>query len=471
LNNPQKLPSPTLTRKIAHGILVRVIQDDAFLDRTLDAALKRTPLPPRDAGLVTELTYGTLRRQIAIDFVLQSVSNQPLSKLAIPVLVALRLGVYQLLYMRVAPYSAVNETVILVRAENQHAAGYANAILRKIAAASANNTLPTSNDAAILCSMPLWILKEIAKQRSFPEAVAWANANNIAPPVSLRVNRWRNSREQLLETLTQNGKNISGAEIISQGSPAVHKAFEVDAPLDFPDSLLLERGGAVDQLPGYKEGLFTVQDPAATLLARMLAPSKNAFVLDACAAPGGKTLHAAEWTSDGKVLAIDIHAGKARLIRENAERLGADNVIVEVGDATQPSVLRQLLAQHGRQSVDAAIVDAPCSGLGTLRRHPELRFRAQEKLPRLKQLQEQLLDSVASVIRPGGILVYTVCTVTQSEGPERIREFLQTHSDFVLAPPDDPVLQPFLKESLLWTWTDKHGCDSFFGARLQRVAK
>lgn len=441
--------NPTAARRLAQTILVRVGVDAAFGERALNAALERTALTPRDRALTTELVYGTLRHQAALDVALTPFAPK-LGHFPAPVLAALRLGAYQLLYTRVPQHSAVNESVALVQRYGR-LRGVVNAVLRRL-----SNTprppaeLPQDAESlATATSHPLWLVRALIAARGLADTQALLAANNATPPVVLRVNRCRTSRAALAERLRDAGVDVQELE-------------------DFADGLVVRRAGAIPALPGFEEGHFIVQDMAATLVGHLAAPKAGDFVLDACAAPGGKATHLAELMDDtGHVLAVERHPGKSLLITSNAARLGLSAVDVAVADASDVIALRALLAERGKDSVDVAVLDAPCAGMGTLRRNPELRQRGPEGMEALVALQARLLASVSACVRPGGTLVYAVCSLTEAEGPQQIAAFLEAHPHYRLeAPPPD--LKKFTEGPYLRTWTHLHGTDCFFAARLVR---
>ncbi len=450
----------TLARRVAHHVLVRVERDRAYADRALEAALKRTPLTTRDRALASELCYGALRHQRHLDFVLGRLATRELSTLSCEVKAALRLGAYQILHTRIPPRAAVFESVALVG--RRPAAGFVNAVLRKLVTLKDAGALPTPSATLsdpIEClasegSHPEWLLRELWPRLGERETRALVAANNERPGLSLRVNLLRTTREALALSLRAAGCSVSLPEL-------------------FPHALIVQAGGDVRALPGFAAGHFTVQDAAAQLIAVLASPAPGDVVLDACAAPGGKATHVAELMRDqGAVVAVDVHRGRARLIDENARRLGLTSVHVHVADASDVEALGAVLAEHGRTEVDAALVDAPCSGQGTLRRNPELRLHEREGVALLAKLQDHLLDSVARVVRPGGALVYAVCTVTEEEGPARIAELLRRRPEYHLELPPDPVIAPFVEQSALGpvvkTWPHRHPSDGFFAARLVR---
>jgi len=419
-----------------------------------------------DRALTTELVYGTLRNQQHLDFLLSRVSKRPIRKIHPVALTAIRMGAHQIINLRIPDHSAVNESVALVAARQKHAKGFANAILRKLALLHASNELPhpleVLNDPlealAVTGSHPLWLLQRIQKRFGESGARDFVAANNAAPKTFLRVNRCRSDRDSLLAKLAEE-------DLIGEAVEGI------------PDAIRMQSTGNIQEMPGFENGEFVVQDLAAQLVARVAAPEPGQVILDMCAAPGGKSTHLAELMGDeGKVIALDIHPGRTRLISQNAERLRLKSVATSARDSSDAELLRGALENNGADAADIVIIDAPCSGLGTIRRNPELRARVEAELPVLCQLQDDLLDAGAQVLKPGGILVYAVCTITEEEGPERIAAFVQRHPGFSVETPEDPVLQPFLQDeqvagitvSAVRTWQHRDQCDGFYSARLRR---
>lgn len=465
-------PGASGARAVAHSVLVRVDTQAAYGGRALDAALKRAQLADSDRALATELVYGTLRHGPALDAALGEYLSSPMQRLPIPVRCALRLGAYQLLHMRVPAYSAVNESVTLVGARYGVLAGLVNAVLRRLAAATAqaaaaepahagslNRQLPDPSDGQAMeaygaaTSHPPWLVQRLMAQLGADGAQACVAANNRPPKLSLRVNLCKTSREDLQERLMQRG-------VAAQCSPHC------------PETLLLPPAGAIAELPGYSDGHFAVQDGAATLVGHLLAPPSGATVFDLCAAPGGKSAHAFElMAGQGRVVAVDVHPGRSSLIAKNAARLGHAGISAVVADVAEPGALAAVCAEAGVSGIDYALLDAPCSALGTLRRHPELRRSDGTSVPRLAALQAQLLDAAAACMAPGGVLVYAVCTVTEEEGPQQVAAFLARWPEFRLAPLPD-ALTAYADGNLgaLRTWPHRHDLDGFFAARLVRDA-
>jgi 16S rRNA (cytosine967-C5)-methyltransferase len=434
-------------RAMAIELLARLEATDAWLTPLLDARLSESTFPDaRDAGLLTELTYGVTRRRLALDFALTGVSDRRLERLEDRVLAALRVGAYQLYYSRVPARAAVGETVGAVKELGlSRAAGFVNAVLRKLAALP-TQPLPPKSDwvehLAVRESHPAWLVERWRATFGAPTAEAMLLADNVPPALVVRANSRRTSRPALAALLAE-----AGLESRPTGRA--------------PCGLVLGSPGRVNAVVGFAEGLWQVQDEAAQLVGHYAEIRAGARVLDACAAPGGKTCQLAE---RGPVVALDVHARKLEAVRNEALRLGlADQVTLLVHDARSP-------LPAGVGPFDAVLLDAPCSGLGTLRRNPELRDRrTEEDIRRLAGLQAELLAGAQAAVAPGGLLIYAVCSPEPEEGPLQLSAFLAAHPDFALEPPWGPAARDCpLEAGCLRTLPGPEGMDGFFAARLRR---
>ncbi|MGZ3478920.1 MAG: 16S rRNA (cytosine(967)-C(5))-methyltransferase RsmB [Myxococcaceae bacterium] len=436
-------------RAVAIDVLARVEATDAYLNLVLDQRLAETPLrDPRDAALVTELCYGATRRRLGLDRAIAAFSDRKLHALEDRVLAALRVGAYQIFHSRVPRRAAVSETVEgLKQIGLSRAAGFVNAVLRKVAALESIPLPPESDLAEHLSvreSHPLWLVERWLRRHGRAATEAMLVASNDAPPVTVRTNRRAGTRDALAGLFAEAGL---------AATPTARS----------PVGMRLSSPGPVESLVGYTEGLFQVQDEAAQLVGLYAAIPEAARVLDACAAPGGKACHLAE---SHRVLAVDLYAAKLDKIRSEARRLHLeDRIEVLAHDATEP-----FPASIG--PVEAVLLDAPCTGLGTLRRHPELRWRRKEEdIARLATLQRRILERCQEVVPPGGLLVYAVCSTEPEEGQDQIDLFLRSHPDFTLE-------TPALAERLGWplaqgalrTLPGPDGMDGFYAARLRRLA-
>jgi 16S rRNA (cytosine967-C5)-methyltransferase len=435
-------------RAQAIDILARVEATDAYLNVVLDQRLAETPpADPRDSGLVTELSYGTTRRRLGLDRAITQFSDRKLASLEDRVLAALRIGAYQIFHSRIPRRAAVSETVEgLKQLGLSRAAGFVNAVLRKVAGLEAL-PLPAESDLAEYLSVreshPRWLVERWLRRYGRATTEAMLTANNEPPPVTVRTNSRATTREALAALFAEAG---------------------VDAePTRFsPVGLRLPSPGPVDALVGWDEGLFQVQDEAAQLVGLFAAIPDGARVLDACAAPGGKACHLAESHS---VLAVDLYVSKLGKIQAEARRLGLlDRLEVLAHDATEP------FPDLG--AFEAVLLDAPCTGLGTLRRHPELRWRrTEEDVLRLATLQRRILERCQEQVPPGGLLTYAVCSTEPEEGQDQVELFLRSHPDFTAEPPAIADREGWPQwQGHLRTLPGPAGMDGFFAARLRRLS-
>jgi 16S rRNA (cytosine967-C5)-methyltransferase len=331
--------------------------------------------------------------------------------------------------------------------------GFANGLLRKLTR-EGEPALPEGNDResiGIRHSMPDWILDLISERLGPEELSAAAEGMQSVAPMCIRVNRTRISREELATRLT----DAEGASV----SEVPH----------YPWALLVSNLGSPEHSQSFAEGLWTVQDPAAQLVGAMAAPQPGDRVLDACAGVGGKTTHLAECASDAKIDAIDLSPRKIELLKGALKRLGIESVRALVLDATRED-------KRLRNDYDLVILDAPCSGLGVLRRHPEQKWAKDRQVTgTIVDLQARLLDSLSERVKIGGHLLYSVCTFTSAEGPKQISEFLLRHPGFEMAPPPEGPQTPLwgqilTAEGAFESWPHRGGMDAFYAARLRRVS-
>lgn len=442
-------PPPSDARRLAHEVLCRVAESEAFADVVLAHRLEGANLSPADAALATRLVYGTLAWQGRLDHHLATLVRQPLPQLEAGVLVALRLGLFQLLFTRVPAYAAVNGSVELARGagSGRGAGGLANAVLRKAAATGIDGfVLPAASDpmarAAVEWSHPRWLVERWAAEFGVDALPALLAAHNDEGELALRANPQRTTREALATTLADAGVATK--------------------PARFARHALVVTGGAarVTALDAFRRGDCAFHGEASQLVVDLLDPQPGERVLDACAAPGGKSNAIAERVGDGgHVVALDVHRAGARRIRTQARRLHT-GVTAVVADARRPPLAR---------AFDRVLVDAPCSGLGTLRRHPELRWRRTDAdIPRLAALQLEILTAVAPLVRPGGVMVYAVCTRTQEETDGVIDAFLRATPGFVADDAASWLPAAVVTDGALRTMPFQHGLDGFFATRLRR---
>jgi 16S rRNA (cytosine967-C5)-methyltransferase len=438
-------------RAVAQGVLVRVETTDAFADVLLEHRLAGSSMSPADRRLAMQLVLGTLAWQGWLDARLEPALDRPLGGLDPPVRAALRLGAFQLLRLdRIPRHAAINETVRL--AGHRGARALVNAVLRRIAEAPATTPPPDTDDpiaeAAAACSHPTWIAALLAADVAPDDLRALLAANNEPAPTTLRVHTSRADRATVRARLAEDGI----------ASDEGHWAAT---------ALVVTAGAA--RLRGHPllaDGHITVQSEASQLVVALVDARAGERVVDLCAAPGGKTGALVERTGPaGLVVALDPSRAGARRTRANTMRLGGRALTV-VADGRHPPLADRF---------DAVLVDAPCSGLGTLRRHPEIRWRRRpEDLARLAVLQAELLDAAANLVRDGGRLVYAVCTLTRVETWDVVAPWLARQSRFRLEPADavlGPGAAPLVDRGALRTLPAPHGLDGFFAVRLRAAAR
>jgi len=445
---------PDGAREVAVRVLERVERGEPA-DSALDRELRRARPTDADRRLATEIVYGVLRRLNLVDYSLDAYSSRSMSSVEPWVRQVLRVAAYQMLFLDGVPaYAAVNEAVEAARRRGrEEAGGFINGLLRALARRGAPRLPAPTPDRlrylALKHSHPEWLVHRWVRRWGEGRAERIMEANNRVPPLSVRVNRLRATRDQVRSTLAAEGvRTVPGALL--------------------PEALVLVQSPPVRSLRSFRRGLFQVQDESSMLATRILDPSPGETVIDACAAPGGKATHAAELMDDrGVVLAVDASRRRLRLISENCSRLGISIVDTVCGDA------RDLREATGA-TADRVLVDAPCSALGTLSRNPDARWRKDAaSIVEAASLQLDILRGAARCVRPGGVLVYCTCTVEPEENEETVEAFLGLEPEFRAEPlgpwlPAELSDAPGASEGMLTLLPGEHGTDGFFAARLKR---
>ncbi len=446
-------------RELATKILVKVETQKAYADILLDHALRSSGLSRRDGALLTELTYGTLRWRGKIDAQIKSLIRLPFENAHPFIRNLLRATLYQIIFLeRIPDYASVNAAVMLAKLhKGGKAAGFVNAVLRGyLRQKEKNEPLTPDPETAALNEMseywshPQWLVQRWRDYLGSGEIAALLQANNKAAPLVLRANALKIARKDLLDLLCRGGTEAGPTRWSPQG-------------------ITIRSGSPIDQLPGFHEGFFQVQGEASQLVSYLLAPLPRERVLDACAAPGGKTTHLAELAQDrGEIIAADISQAGLRRIEENAKRLGLVSIRTYFADASKAP------DESSSSSYDRILVDAPCSGLGTLRSHPEIKWnRNQADVKRLSRLQRTILARAAAQLKPGGVLVYSTCTLTAEENEDVVQKFLQNCDTLILENAADHLPEPaknLVHHGYLMAWPHRHDTDGFFAARLRKVA-
>ncbi|MBP3961113.1 16S rRNA (cytosine(967)-C(5))-methyltransferase RsmB [Paenibacillus lignilyticus] len=458
----QQQPRRKTAREVALDTLVKVAEAGAYSNLQLNRALQDAQLSRQDAGLATELVYGTIQHQRLLDDRLNILVTKGFNKLTPWVLVLLRMSAYQLLLLdRIPAHAAVNEAVTIAKRRGHSGiSGMVNGVLRNLERSLSELKEPIENAnpvkrIGITHSYPDWLVKRWIDSYGETVAEQICASGNEPPHSSLRVNPLRLSRDKAISLLTDNGYDAVASKLS-------------DA------AVIVNGGGNLAQSEGYQSGLWTLQDESSMLVAEVCAPAPGMKVLDCCAAPGGKTTHLAELMEDrGHVFANDVHPHKKQLIEEQAARLGLNAVEAITGDALE------LASRFEPQSFDLVLLDAPCSGFGVIRRKPEIKWtKSEADVHAIADLQTDLLRVAAKLVKPGGTLVYSTCTIEREENEGQIEKFLANQPAYKLdADWSSHILQP-LKEGqvidesfsgMVQLLPQQFGSDGFFIARLKRV--
>lgn len=431
-------------REVALLTLSACEKQGAWSDGYLKKAIRDAGLDSRDAALCTRLCFGVLQNRRLLDYYIGKFSSVRPEKLEERVLQALRLGVYQMRFLtRIPPSAAVNESVNLARkyAKNPRAAGLVNGVLRSIGRAGEELTLP--EDPAVRYSHPDWLAEQFTALLGPEGAEALMAADNGEPPITAQVNTCRTTVAALTTALTEQG-------VKAEPHPWL------------PDCLLLSDTGNLEALPAFREGLFYIQDPAARLAVLAAGAAPGMEVLDACAAPGGKSFAAAIAMGDrGHIVSCDIHSHKKALIQAGAARLGLSSITAETMDG-------KVCKEEFLDRFDLVIADVPCSGLGIIRKKPDIRYKNPKPLAHLPAVQSAILDNVSRYVKPGGILLYATCTLLERENGAVVSAFLDRHSDFTCEAFQLPEPIGLVEAGQITLWPHLHGTDGFYFARLRR---
>ena len=434
-------------REAALRTLAACEKQGAWSDGYLKRILRESGLDSRDAALATRLCFGVLQNRLLLDWYLAQFCTTKLEKLDLNVLCILRTAAYQLLFLdKIPPSAAVNEAVSLTKkyCRNPRAAGMVNAVLRAMLR-SEQLPEPTGSDElerlSIQYSHPRWLAETFADRLGLAETEALLAADNAQPPTTAQVNTFRASAEEVASLLETEG-------------------VEVKPHPWLKDCLELSGTGDLERLRAYQDGLFYVQDAAARLAVTGLELAPGLRVLDCCAAPGGKSFAAAiDLKNRGEVHSCDIHPHKIKLLEAGRDRLGLDIV----SPMLQSAALRR---EDWVERFDAVLCDVPCSGLGIIRKKPDIRYKNPAPLAGLPKVQRAILDNCCAYVRPGGTLLYATCTLLRRENEDVVETFLSNHPEFSLTPLALPI--PGGENGMMTFWPHIHGTDGFFAARLTR---
>jgi len=452
--NKQFLKSTSSPRHAAFNVLIKLSGSDLHADDLIDIELSRNLIQGPDRGLFTEMVFGVLRHQGTIDYYLDKLVNQSINHLELPVLLLLRLGLYQILYLdRVPEHAAVNETVALADEVIPRAKGLINGVLRNFLRSRGTIAMPVPEKSPIDCltasySVPNWLAEQWLRQFGFIEAAELATASLKIPVLTLRVNTLKTSRTAILDS-------FSAGEILAE--PCRYS----------PEGIRLLQNYQITSLNEFSEGVFTIQDESSQLVAHLLEPQPGDELLDICAAPGGKATHLAQLMGGkGNITATDLNPRRVKKIHESAERMGIKNIKCLVADALSNDYLKGFM-------FDRILLDAPCSGLGVIRRNPEAKWILQPaELARCASRQRLLLKAASTLLKPGGVMVYATCSTAPEEDEEVVQDFLSRNPEFMIENGChlfELGSELFDSAGYMRIWPHKHGADGFFAVRLKRI--
>lgn len=439
-------------RESALHILETIEKSQSYSNLLLNSTIKKNEISPKDIGLLTELIYGTLQRKMTLDYFLKPFLKNS-RKVESWVLQLLRLTLYQMVYLdKIPDRAAIYEAVEIAKKRGHKGiASMVNGVLRSIQ----RQGLPKLDEIkdeverlSIETSHPVWLVRRWVEQLGFEKAKEMCEINLTAPLQTGRVNTTKISREECLQVLLEEG-------------------FEVEASPIIPEAIKCLRGNLANS-EAFKQGLLTIQDESSMLVGYALGVNEDVKVLDACAAPGGKSTHIAEKLGNsGQVVSLDLHEHKVKLIKDNALRLGLTNINAKALDS------RKVQEHFEKDHFDRILLDAPCSGLGVMRRKPDMKYTKEENdVYRLQTIQLHLLKSVAPLLKKDGVLVYSTCTVDRAENEEVIKAFLEENPNFEgdLSIKDrlPEAIKPLINDFNLQILPQDFGSDGFYIACLRK---
>ena len=439
-------------REAVLELLETIEKNQAYSNLLLNKTIEKSQIDSKDIGLLTEVVYGTLQRRMTLDYYLEPfIKDQKKLESWVPHL--LRLTLYQMVYLdRVPDRAAIYEAVEIAKKRGHKGiSSMVNGIFRNIQRSGLRKLDEISDPIkrlAIETSHPVWLVKRWVNQLGYDQTKAMCEINITAPLQTARVNVTKSSRDECLALLEQEG-------------------FQVEKSVIVPEAIKCLKGNLASS-KAFKEGLLTIQDESSMLVAHALDVLPNELILDACAAPGGKSTHLAEQLNNtGKVISLDLHEHKVKLIQANANRLGLTNIETEALDS------RKVQERFANETFDRILLDAPCSGFGVMRRKPDMKYtKTAEDIERIQTIQTNLLAAVAPLLKKGGILVYSTCTIDKEENVGIVEAFLQDHGDFsgdetlVNRMPDS--VKPLINDFSLQILPQDFGSDGFYIACLRK---
>ncbi len=441
-------------RAVALKILNEVTEKDAYSNLSINKNIDSGGVSDLDSGFIREIVYGVLENKIYIDYVVRSFSKVRLKKIQPIVMNILRIGIYQMLFMdRIPDSAAVNESVKLSKKHTHRGSqGFINGMLRNISRNKDKIKLPDKNKdgikyLSVKYSHPEWMIENWVEEFGFPFTESLVKANNEKPKLNIRTNTLKINRDELIEKLESQDLKCTKTKYAYDG-------IIIDNPINIVNT------------EEFKDGLFQIQDESSMLASQIMNPESGSFVVDVCSAPGGKTTHMAEiMKNKGKVIARDIYDHKLDLINENSKRLDIDIIETENYDALK-------LDENLVDQADYCLVDAPCSGLGLIRRKPDIKWNKKESdIENISNLQYGILENSSKYVKKGGTLIYSTCTIGKKENIDLLNKFLEENNEFELVDFKDLVnnSEELIENTgYLELFPNKNGTDGFFISKLRR---
>ncbi|MFU2416952.1 16S rRNA (cytosine(967)-C(5))-methyltransferase RsmB [Peptacetobacter sp. AB800] len=437
-------------REAAFKILCDIEIEKNYSNMAINKIFKNEKINDKDKGLATELVYGVIENRKYLDFIINKLSKIKVKKMSSFVKIILRMGTYQILFLdSIEDYAAVNETVKLASKYDGKSKGFVNAILRNEIRQKRTIKYIDIEDPirrlAVKYSYQQWIVEDWVKSFGIEFAEELLEALNERPDLYVRTNTLKTDRDSLLKEFEKEGIKA-------------HKALLPE------EAIMVENFKGIENSRLYKEGLFTVQDISSMLVAKVVAPKEGDMVLDVCSAPGGKSTHMAELMKNtGKIVSRDVFEHKIKVIKAAAKRLGIKNIEAEEFDAAN-------LDENSIEKFDCVLTDVPCSGLGIIRRKPEIKYKAKEELVDLPKIQSKILENASKYVKINGTLVYSTCTVQDCENIEVVEKFLKENPNYELVPIEGINVDPDEQEKgYIKIYPNVHGMDGFFIAKMKRV--
>ena len=445
------------TRYIAYKILFDIEVNGNYSNMALNKYLRDTSISDQDKGFITEIVYGILEKKRYLDYIINKVSKFKVKKMQHSVKLVLRMGTYQLIYMDgVVDYASINESVNIIKKIDKKSVSFVNAVLRNISRQVEEVkkiSLNTTDNLAIYYSYEKWIVDRLVKEYGFDRTVSILRSLSTRPNIYLRVNKTKVARgeefDELVESIVERLKK---------------EGFEASRVYGIEEAIRVKRLKSVDKHPLFKEGYISVQDTSSMLVAKLMDLKEGAKVLDMCAAPGGKSTHICEIMGNtGEIISQDVHEHKIELMKTYANRLGLKNMKVFLGDALK-------IKDEYVDTFDYVLCDVPCSGFGIVRRKPEIKYKKEEDILNLAEIQYKILENASKYLKKSGVLMYSTCTIFSQENRQVIEKFLKNHKDFLIDKPKTIDCLPNLENGeMINILPDKYDMDGFFICRMKKI--